>query len=527
MRLRVSAALALVGLAAGAPAQTVRERVDIQVLSLRVAATTRDGRPVTNLEKEDLLLTVDDRPVAIDTLSLSGTTVPADPAVPREIQAPGPVRTLVFADEGETHFADRAVVYRDLERFLRESASAQREVMIARFDGGGLEVPLPWTSDVNRAVETLRRLREKPAANLLPTAEDVGASSVRWIELYREHLHAALLEALASFPDTRGAKQLLVVSGGTALLRPADLVSILRCELTEAQRSRLQQTNPDVSAAHAKEIERATFALWTRAVHPAGDVLTMSDVLAKAVERDVAVIPVSAEAIQRRALGDVAWKSMSTVSAGDRRLPPRLSAGQVMTEMAQSTGSEPILVPGKTAARLAELETRPVYTLTFRDTAGDNRYHRVVLTARRPDVTLAHRRGYRLAGEDERALDGVVARFQGTSAADNPLEARATLSPASPYDVRTTRIDLRITPPRESAPSAQRTLLCIAMGRGADGERTEPVTWTATAEAEADGSGAYAATSVLKAPIGGYTWSVAIRDVDTGLTSFLLLRPAE
>src|SRR5262249_29883965 len=135
----------------------------------------------------------------------------------------------------------------------------------------------------------------------LPSASDLAGSGTPaiWLEGYSERLHKALLQALAAFPNDPADRQLLLVSGGTTLLRPKDLEACLRCEMTSAERARLQTLNSAVSRAHAREIEGATFALWSRAANPRGNVLTMSDVVAKAIERDVAMIPVSAEGTHR------------------------------------------------------------------------------------------------------------------------------------------------------------------------------------------------------------------------------------
>ena len=121
--------------------------------------------------------------------------------------------------------------------------------------------------------------------NSMPTASELPGSGTPaiWIQTYQERLHQALLEALAAFPADPADRQLLLVTGGTTLMRPNDLIACLRCQLSDAERTRLRLLTTDIGAAHARDIERATFVLWSRAVNPAGQALTMSDIVAKAM----------------------------------------------------------------------------------------------------------------------------------------------------------------------------------------------------------------------------------------------------
>jgi VWFA-related protein len=544
---RASAAILLALCASGlaAPsilAQAVREKVSVEVLTLKVAARDRSGRSVDDLTPADLTLTVDGKPVAIDTLSQAAAVAPRDEPADSETRPPSSasvasvserrLRTLILFDEAGTNGYDKRVVYDELQRLLGGDGGGRRDVMVGRFTGSRLEVTCPWTAESDRAVAALRAMRESPVSNTMPSASDLAASRppVTWIQVYREHFHQTLLEALAAFPDEPADRQLLIVSGGTSILRPFDLGAVLSCQVTPGERARLRLIDSDVGRAHAREIERATFALWSRAVNPSGDALTMTDVVAKAIERDVAIIPVAAEAIDRgldlgldQRMDMRHLEVVPVASAGDGRMTARTSAAQSMTEIAESTGSEPILVPGKTAARLSEIGSRPAYVLTFRDRAGDHRYHRIELACRRKGVSLDYRRGYRISTEDERMLDNVVARLAGPAArADgNPLGAQVTASAGS--EEHMTLLAISIAPPRDSAPAAERIVELVGVGEDSAGQRTEPVSWSGTARAVEDAPGVYAARTKLGVHPGDFRWSLAVRDAETGLTSYVLI----
>ena len=370
-------------------AQTVREKVAVEVITIRLTARDASGKRVEDLAPSDLTLTVDGKPVAIETFVRPTRVV----AAPRSVDAPAApepgltpfaqgrlVQTAILLDDGGTHPFDRRDVCDELERFIRADVGRQ-EFLVARLVGPRVLVEAPCTSDPGLAAAALHRVRDKPVLSAVPSAGSLAGStgpvrpsSATWIQLHTDRLHGALLETLSAFPDGQAERQLLVVSGGVALMRPQDLGAVLRRQMTAGERTRLSAAATDISAAHAREIERATFALWTRAVNPAGDVLTMSDVVAKALERDVAIIPVLADALDR---GDLDLAG----GGGGGGLSPHIAVGQALTEIAESTGAEPILVPKKTASRLTEIGDRAAYSLTFRDPIGD---HPTITRSRSP-----------------------------------------------------------------------------------------------------------------------------------------------
>ena len=559
MNLRRASVCIVVAAAAASPswvaAQTVRERVAVEVITIRLTARDASGKRVEDLSPSDLVLTVDGKPVAIETFvrpSAPGASVaaaegePGDSADrPSSSAQPRLVRTLIFIDEGQTNAFDRKDVLDELDGFIRAPDSGRREFLVARFDGSRLKMESPWTSDAGLATAAVGRIRQGPAVNRIPSAGQVAAdtapnrfTSATWISHHGEHLHEALLEALAAFPNEPAERRLLIVSGGASLMRPTDLAAVLACRMTPGESARLSAAagnGGDIAAAHAREIDRATFALWSRAVNPSGGGLTMSEILAKAVERDVAVIPVEAEAFDRGDM-DLSVRQMTVASAGGvgqtcpvggigvGGLSPRLAVGQTMTEIAESTGAEPILVPKKTAARLTEIGGRAVYAMTFRDPTGDHRYHQVEVACRRPGVKIEYRRGYRIPGEDERTLDAVVARFLQPGQGSDPMAVSILQSSTEGKGGRAaTRLDIRYSPPLETGAHDEREIQLIAVGEDGNGNRTEPIAWSGTAHREAEASTEFAAKVTLGIPPGAFGWSVAVRDQPTGLTSYVFV----
>ncbi len=149
--LRPVLALCFVATSLPAFAQTVRENVAVEVITVRLTARDSAGRRVENLTLADLSLTVDGKPVAIETLSQPDAAAPAaarqdgnasSPAAPSASAAAHPapqrpIQTLIFIDTGGTHVFDRRDVCDELERYVRASGSGNEQFLVGRFDGGG------------------------------------------------------------------------------------------------------------------------------------------------------------------------------------------------------------------------------------------------------------------------------------------------------------------------------------------------------------------------------------------------------
>jgi hypothetical protein len=268
------------------------------------------------------------------------------------------------------------------------------------------------------------------------------------------------------------------------------------------------------------DLQRETFQLWSRAISTGRDRLDVPDVVAKAVERNIVLIPISAEAFGRGVNPGVEEKNPPPQPL--EGFSPQLGAAQVMMEMAEDTGGEPVLLPKKTAARLTEIEERASYSVTFRDPgAGDHRSHRIELACSRPGIRLEYRRGYRISAPEERMLDQVFARFLQKPRESDPLNLSTSLSPALSKQGRSvTRLSVRYSPPIAAGETGDRDVTLLAVGENAAGTRTEPIRWNGIAR-RLD-AGDFEATLDLGVPPGSFTWSIALRDEPTRLVSFIL-----
>ncbi len=545
--------LALSAAARIASAQTVREKVAVDVVTVRVTARDSAGKRIEDLNASDLVMTVDGKPVPIEAFSgperapveVSAAS-PAKPEARGNGPVPGPaargsdeaglpVRTMIFVDEVETHPFDRKDVCAELARYLRSAGAANRQFRVARYDGM-LRMETGWTPDAEAAASVLSRIGLGGKAQRVPgpgdLAAEVGASDVSrffssttWIDLHRNNVAVALLEAVAAFPPTPGKGRLLVVNGGTSMMRPGDLAYVPYSQtsmdpLTGVvdQRDKLARPKAqmNIDLEHAREGQRVAFEVWSRAVNPGRNQLTMNDVVAKTLERDIELVPVFAEAMDR---GDF---DMSAQGSTIPTLSPHVEASSAMIELASETGAEAIAVGRKAASRLNEIDGRAAYMLSFRDPYGDHVSHRIALRCQRPGVTIEFRRGYRIPQDDERTLDTVVAGFLEPRPRSNPMNTEiAQAASLNTKQKHATRLAISYAPPLETGASADRPVSIVAVGEDRNGDRTEPVEWSGTASRE-EGASVFETDFVLNVPP-EYAWSVAVKDEPTGLISYVFV----
>ena len=558
LRLRsVTALIAFVSLTCGASAQTVREKVSVDLISVRVTARDALGHRVDNLKASDFQLAVDGKLVAIDSLSGpvnlvaegpdDGKSASPAPSVasssPAPRPAPGepPTRTFIFVDETQTNAFDRKDVCAQLAKYVRTAAGPENEFLVARFDGKLSQVTA-WTSDGEVLARALQSIGESGQIDHIPGPSTLRANtgptaffSDAWIPLYSDLVQRALLESLTTLAQSGGRGRLMLVTNGTTVISPDELAlgidpAILVSNPTLSPR--YGQPGGMTFAVHTFGDASTNFQRWSRAVNSRGHILTTVDVLAKAVEYGVEFIPVYSEAVDRGdfdmsdTIGmpgvDPGQTGMSVPTAGDGRLSPHLVAAAAMSNIAAQTGAESVGNGRNAANRMTQIDSRASYVLTFRDPSPDHAYHSMKLRSLRPGLKIVYRRSYRIPDETERTLDTVVAGFLIPPRPDAVMGARIEQSSTTDSKSRpATHINLGYAPPLETGAADDRRVQVIAVGRDSDGNLTEPIQWSGTAE-RAEGETRFDA-SVLFDVAPKYSWSIAVTDEPTGLTSYVMV----
>jgi VWFA-related protein len=368
------------------------------------------------------------------------------------------------------------------------------------------------------------------------------------VDLAARRSFDGILQALLQFPEVPGRKALVVVTDGTPLMAPFDL-SLMLAGANVGDRD-IQKLRTEgkmaVDKDTAKMIEDALRdeARTTLSVFGAASDATwfhrMGTITRKALELDIAFYPVDAEAIDRGTNPGVSSKwpgrSMPGVDGGaalpvsGSGMTARVGVAQSMGTLAEKTGGQTILVPNQLSDRLGTVvaEGAAGYVLTFRDPfANDWRFHSIEIVIDRPNVKVSYRRGYRVRSDDERTLDAIVANLNDPSS-ENPLHAKLSFEPIrkeSGRNIIAMKLEFPRPPEAPGSETAERDIQVWAVCADDDGNRAKPMNRKAKARSvTGDKSGPFVDAMQLGLPPGPYTWSVAVKDIASGLTSYLVVR---
>jgi VWFA-related protein len=183
--------LMLVALAAGAqqpapgdksqtppPPSAFGETLEVRIINLDVVVTTRDGKPVTGLTKDDFELVeagkrteisnfVEIIPSSPAPAPGSSSTAPA-PAAPVDEHRDVRQRKLVFfVDNASVNPFNRNRVLKSMRRLLDEGARHGDAFMVITWNGNAISVPLQMTTDRAAADKVWDKLFEQTSAGVM------------------------------------------------------------------------------------------------------------------------------------------------------------------------------------------------------------------------------------------------------------------------------------------------------------------------------------------------------------------------
>ena len=238
--------------AAPPPAAGFGEAIEVSVAEVQVFVADRGGKPVTGLGKDDFELRVDGKPTPITNFyAEEGAPAPPAAAAPAAATPAGaPAATAaaprsadrrlnlaIFVDNLNLTPGARNQALRSLSQFFREGLRPDDRVLVASFDGHGVDVRLPRAEPaaVAAALGSVAAGRargghsaaeeRKGLQDLGNAARDAEAAAAQGdldeVAREREGDAHTLLVALGRFVDglagLRGRKALLYVSGVLAV----------------------------------------------------------------------------------------------------------------------------------------------------------------------------------------------------------------------------------------------------------------------------------------------------------------------
>jgi len=546
--------------AAGALAQSFQERVHVELVRVELLATDRQGRAFTGLRPTEIQIKVDGREVKIESFEVPSTPLPDLPtALPRPTAAaatastatplmPRQVYSMAFLmDETSSEQSNRQSVYKQLFELFDAALPPGVEALLMRFNGA-LRIECPWTSDHERlrlAVAAMSRRRAAPLLGVpgqLSNNPEKGSGFIQ-LDAMDAGIHvrtslAGIFDALRQFSDTRGRKSLFVITDGAPFLTPSEVAR----DLIQSSNSSVSLSDgPDTKRRAELEADRDSDLLvdslaWSR--KRSSSLLT--DIARLALLRGIEVHPVVAAAhdLDGRVRTDRSFNLRAT-NQGDRPLSPRsnraaaappttdIAAGQRMEAVAEMTGGEAILSRRMFEDGVRrEVSTRDAaYALSFRDPfAGDHRFHRIDVSVNRAGVALRYRRGYRVLDTDESLIQGITNRLH-IPADENPLGVRLqldSLGKESGNAVAEITVAYPAPPEAGGRASGEGTVRILGVCAIRNGRLSDPIDLSGKPEQTrlADALWLVRSGRVSVKP-GSYRWSFAVRDDQTGITSYL------
>jgi VWFA-related protein len=559
-RFWVGCGLGFVG--AALSAQTFRERVDVELVRVELLALDGKGRPVQNLTAGDFTVRVDGRPIKVESFEEAravAAPLPPLPEAARPSQAPsetapetappaaavtpGRYFLAVLVDETSSEQSNRQATLREVFQFLETSLPPGVEALLMRFDGT-LHIECPWTSNTERLRQAAAAIAQHRFVSRLDQpgqARDPGQGTtplqldaMEAVGHVRSSL-AGLFDALRFFPEKPGRKGLYFVSDGMPFLAPSDIIKDLIVTSATQNDTALPTLRMQMESQYDRDLLLDGLA-WDRT----RSATLLTDIARLALVRGIEINPVRSTPHDYggNVRTDRSFSSRATASAG-RSGDPRsgrgmasapmtdIAVGGSMTAVAETTGGEAVLSRRKLEDGLKQEVARgnSAYALSFRDPfAGDHRFHRIEISSAKSGLSLRYRRAYRILDVRESLIQATVNRLY-VPADQNDLGVRLEIQSLGMQDGRAVAlITIAYPAPPEAGGKANTGGAVQIIGACAvrDGKLSEPIDLSGKTEPASFGEKAWLARAGrLNLRPGAYRFSFAIRDEQTGITSYL------
>jgi VWFA-related protein len=561
-RFWVTGVLGVVGAALGA--QTFRERVAVEFVRVELIATDGQGRPAAGLRPTEIQIKVDGRPVPIESFEAPAPPgspsrpaptlpeLPFSPPTPRPAQSHAPAAPqaahqryymAIFTDETSSEQSNRVATYGQVFQFLQSPLPADVEVLLMRFDGT-THVECPWTSDVERlrrCAAAVAQHRYVPRLGQPGQARDPGqGTSLLQLDAMEAVGHvrtslAGLFDALRVFPEKPGRKALYVVSDGAPFLAPSDIVKDLVATSATQNDTALPTPRMQMEAQYDRDLLLDGLA-WDRTRSAS----LLTDISRLALVRGIEIHPVRSmpHDFSSNVRTDRAFNSRARANAGRSNDPSSQRGGSSlpmsdiavagsMQAVAETTGGDAVLSRRALEDGLRrEVASRDAdYVLAFRDPfAGDHRFHKIEITSAKAGLKLRYRRGYRILDVRESLIQATINRLFAP-AAQNDLGVRLQIDSLGMQDGRVAA-DITIAypaPPEAGGRTSEAgSVQIIGTCAVRDGRLSEPIDLSGKTESVSFSEKPWLVRAGrLNLLPGAYRFSFAIRDEQTGITSYL------
>jgi VWFA-related protein len=472
-RLAVLCVLAVCAVVQAAPPQ-FGEVIEVNVVNVDVQVTDRDGRPVTDLRREDFEVFEDGKRVELTHFrAVKPDVAGARPAPPEETAppsqpaaAPAPqlppeerLHLIVYVDNFNLSPHHRAKVLKQLRGFLQGLGPADR-VLLATNDMS-MNVRLPFTSDpaaleaaldeigklptlgqesanerrqvIHRILELREAVRrfDGPCSNMLLAPAESYAETTRQEVLRSINAMTVLVNSLSGVP---GRKALLHVSDGLPVTPGEEAFQLLVELCGGGTQSGIEDVFDGDLLEQNVQISGRTLMIKAQGYSTAED---FDKLAAHANANRVTLYTLQAS-------GLVAPSAAEGGSPLEERMYqlPNMQAlftanlQNSLSLLATETGGRAIFNANDLTSDLRRIQNElgSYYSLAYSPAhAGDARQHRIEVKVRRPGLQVRHRKGYRDKPAIERAVDRTLAAvYHGFE--ENPLEVTLELGEQRPVE---------------------------------------------------------------------------------------------
>lgn len=432
------------------PSQAFVDRVDVRVVNLEVVVTDKQGRPITDLTKDDFEILEDGRPVELtnffaihdNRLAESAAADPGDDLLPAVTPPDRRVHLVLYLDNETLDPTQRNRVVDRLTDRIPDLVGDDRKVMVASYSRS-VSIDQPFTDQPEQILAALEQVRSRAAGNLMRnqrrrilsqltnfrqpefteeqgapessfTEEDVALIILNDVRGYaaaadaesRRNL-AALEGFVSSLAGLPGRKVVLLVSAGAGI-RPAE-------DLFRAWFEKYGAVYGQRFGVFSPESESGRY--------------DSTDLLQK-----VASIA-SSNGVRVYGFDAVGGRTALLASAEFGDSPPslgidtELASQESLLHLAAATGGKAMLGSPNVSGFIDQLseDLASYYSLGYTSPKnGDGRYHRVKVKVKREGVRVRHAEGYLDRSPQARMADTTMSALL-LDVTDNPLGVRLQL----------------------------------------------------------------------------------------------------
>lgn len=449
------------------------EAIEVNVVNVDVHVTDRDGRPVTDLRREDFEILEDGKRMEVSNFRRvepeggPAASLPAASPSPQSATAPQPppgqlppeerLHLIVYVDNFNLSPQNRTKVLRQLRSFLRDLSPKNRVMLVT--NDLAVNVLLPFTTDpaaVEAALNTIEslptlgqesanerrqvvhrilELREAvrkldgPCSNMLLAPAESYAETTRQEVLRSINAMTVLVNSLSGVP---GRKAVLHVSDGLPVTPGEEAFQLLVELCGGGTQSGLQDVFDGDLLDQNVQISGRTLMIKAQGYSTAED---FDKLAAHANANRVTLYTLQASGLTNVAAaegGSPFEERMYQLQTMQSIYTANLQNS--LTLLATETGGRAILNANDLASDLRRMQEDlgSYYSLGYVPAhSGDGREHRIEVKVRRPGLQVRYRRGYRDKPAIERAVDRTLAAvYHGFE--ENPLGVTLALGEQRP-----------------------------------------------------------------------------------------------